>query len=88
MPVQPTTAFAWRRHTALALALCGLLGAASAQQRPAVPPARPASAAPPPRPAASADALTDAVARCEAKPDGPEKRACRRALAHQATGGT
>jgi len=67
-------------HT-LALVLSGLLGPAVAQPRP---PAQPASAAVPRSPAASAGGLSDAVARCEARPDGPEKRACRRALAHQA----
>lgn len=67
-------------HT-LALLLSCLLGPALAQPRP---PAQPASGAVPRSPAASVDGLSDAVARCEARPDGPEKRACRRALAHQA----
>ena len=65
----------------LAIVLSGMLGPALAQPRP---PAQPASAAVPRGPAASVDGLSDAVARCEARPDGPEKRACRRALAHQA----
>jgi hypothetical protein len=64
----------------LALVLSGMLGPALAQPRP---PAAPASGAVPRSPAASVDGLSDAVARCAARPDGPEKRACRRALAHQ-----
>ncbi len=78
-----------RARTVLHLAVPALLacaaGLAWAQPRPVSPPA---SAAVAPAPAASAGGLSDAVARCEARPDGLEKRACRRALAHQSPGRT
>jgi hypothetical protein len=83
MPAPPTAATHRNHPIALALALCCLLGPTLAQPRL---PAPAASRATPPSPAASTDGLSDAVARCEARPDGPEKRACRRALAQQAPG--